>query len=204
MIASSFKGRLRLRDPTLLGPSPRLTELRAVPGVSMVDHNPGTGSLLILYDPGLTDPSAVAAALGELGPEASEALLRSCAPPDERGLQKEDRALDGAVSVLAGLLSVVASCLLHQKKFHVMAGMFILEMIGERLWHFRHRRKAGSDRAALLDEGDALDRIRALADDRDAVIVLIPRDKRGQALVIEEPARIGAKGEDGDDLLPKH
>ncbi len=63
-------GRLRLRATVFRGLSAQAeaacAEARAMPGVSSVEHRAGTGSLLIVYEPGVAEPDAVVEAVARV------------------------------------------------------------------------------------------------------------------------------------------
>jgi hypothetical protein len=62
-------GRLRLRASVFLGADEVVVVVRArldaLPGITEVEHAPKTGSLLVLYEPGLVEPDEIVAAVAE-------------------------------------------------------------------------------------------------------------------------------------------
>jgi hypothetical protein len=162
MIVSYTNSRVRLRHPDFKDPSLSLDGLRAVKGVSKVDHNPRTGSVLVLFDQESLDPEGAMAALGELDPEALRALQEFAegqaeaaeaaegAPPQAGHQDARDKTLTETVCLVVALLSVVASGFLNRKKLHVFVGLYLLEMIGGHLWRFRHRLKGNFDLLGFL------------------------------------------------------
>ncbi|MDR2338996.1 MAG: hypothetical protein LBF40_02520 [Deltaproteobacteria bacterium] len=151
MIASSIPGRLRLRGEGLKDPSIALGGIRSLKGVNQVEHNPRTGSVLILYDPGTLDPDEAGALLSALDPELSGPVIAPEPAQDpDKGPSNGNRTMTETVGMGIALASVLVSGLLRKKKLHFMAGMFLVEMIGEHLWRFRHRLKGKFDLLGLL------------------------------------------------------
>jgi hypothetical protein len=147
MIASSSKGRLRLRHPDFFDPSLNLEAMRKVPGVAQVEHNPKTGSVLILYDPATVDLETAESVLAELDPEA----LAEGPPTDPQLLgTPPDKTLNETVGMLVCLLALTASGFFKAKKLHVMAGLFFLEMAAEHLWRLRRRARGKFDLLSFL------------------------------------------------------
>jgi hypothetical protein len=80
-------GRLRVRAEAFRdeadGPSPLRAATLAIDGVTRVDHNPRTGSVLVEYEPGVAEPDhilvEIARAAG-LAPVAEDALRRARSP----------------------------------------------------------------------------------------------------------------------------
>ncbi|MDR2405480.1 MAG: hypothetical protein LBE27_03820 [Deltaproteobacteria bacterium] len=143
MIVSSTRGRVRLRDKSFKNPALPLDKLRSLTGVSQVEHNVHTGSILVTYVPEELDLDKCAQVLGELDPEA----LKTIADGPTITLEKPpcdkdpDKTLNETIGLIIAIISVLASGFLRQKKFHVMAGMFLVEMLFEHVWRFRHRLK---------------------------------------------------------------
>jgi hypothetical protein len=145
MIVSSTKGRVRLRDQSFKNPALPLEKLRALSGVTSVDHNERTGSVLVIYNPEELDFDKCQEVLSELDPDALKSIM------DGKELSVElipgtsdkdpDKTLNETVGLIIAMVSVLASGFLRQKKFHVMAGMFLVEMLVEHVWRFRHRLK---------------------------------------------------------------
>jgi hypothetical protein len=67
----SLEGRLRIKIPRIKGAAGLAQEverrLRQSPGLEYVSANPTTGSVLILYDPGLTTQEDILSSLERLG-----------------------------------------------------------------------------------------------------------------------------------------
>jgi hypothetical protein len=153
VLVSAIKGRVRLRSLDFKKPHLDLKELKEVPGVTNVEHNPRTGSLLILYDP--TSLSALEAAkiMGKLDPTALQTYLeykeksaaRQNNKPDgqENNPNRIDKKdlWDETISLSFTLLSLVVSGFVGTKKIHILVGLFFLELVAKHLWRYRKRLK---------------------------------------------------------------
>ncbi|WP_428568133.1 MAG: HMA2 domain-containing protein [Solidesulfovibrio sp. DCME] len=143
MIASAIEGRVRFRHPFLTDPETLRAvaeQVAALPGITGVDGNPRTGSLLITHDARLktADLLAMAEAMArKVAPEAP-APARAARP---RGRLKPGQLTRrtqkfGLATCMAG---AVATGLADTKAAHLAFG---LGLAGFAAWHlFMYRRR---------------------------------------------------------------
>jgi hypothetical protein len=141
MITSFVPGRIRIRDASLKDPSLPLDGLRALQGVSQVDHNPRTGSVLVLYDPGSVDMDKAAELLSGVDPSILQAPADEPPPAWARPHRPSEatKTMNETVAMSLALAATLASGFVRSRKVHFMAGMFLVELVVEHLWRFRHR-----------------------------------------------------------------
>lgn len=96
-------GRLRVRAVVLQGEGPLVSDieraLESVAGISRVQHNPKTGSLLVEYEPGLAEPEAIVERI------ATTAGLMS--PFDPRAVRPVVRPATTVIDAARGLNAAV-------------------------------------------------------------------------------------------------
>lgn len=143
---SHVPGRLRVRDQ-LWRNAPQLTRLRQVleqvSGVRMVETNPRTGSLLVLFDPALTDAKTLLGLLGQSTPVSGSppsAQSESTPKPKRQRrsmrLQVNQAAKLGMIGSLGVSLGLAAA---GAKKGHALAGGAFLAVLAAHLTvHRRH------------------------------------------------------------------
>jgi hypothetical protein len=131
---------VRLRREAFKNPSYPIDEVEAIKGVTKVEHNPRTGSILIFYDEKVLDTMEAAKMLGKLDPDAFQTFLQYLENAEKTADVKCQSELDpwgDTISLTFALLSLVVSGFAGSKKIHILIGLFFLEMVVEHLWHNR-------------------------------------------------------------------
>lgn len=141
MIASAIEGRVRFRHPFLTDPETLRAvaeQVAALPGITAVDGNPRTGSLLVTHDTRLktADLVAMAEAMAQkLAPEAPVPAKRPSGKRKPGQLQRRTQKF-GLATCMAG---AVATGLADTKAAHLAFG---LGLAGFAAWHlFMYRRR---------------------------------------------------------------
>lgn len=109
-------GRLRFRAPTFgIDPAAACRDIRAIAGVTSVEHNACTGSITVQYDVRRLPPARLLAMLGNAGcmPRSAQARAGSSAGIEAMVQRLVELAAEHVVETLArrGALTVLA-CLL--------------------------------------------------------------------------------------------
>jgi hypothetical protein len=150
LIVSSIKGRVRLRSDRFKNPSLSLEDAKSCPGVTRVVHTPATGSVLINYDPEVLGPEKAREMLAGLDPSTLEGRGEAVRDAKDRespfakgfglfGRVLGDSPRNDAVGLTFTLLSLVVSGFMGTKKFHVMLGLFFVELVVKHVWRYRGR-----------------------------------------------------------------
>lgn len=142
MIASCIEGRLRLRHPALTDSDLLRTlaeQVAAVPGITHVEGNPRTGSLLVTHDSSLATADLVAMAESYAASQA-EALAAAPAKAPARGkpnvarIKRRTQKI-GLATCLAGAMT---TSLADAKAAHLVFG---LGLAGFAAWHLAMYRR---------------------------------------------------------------
>lgn len=128
MIVSYIPGRVRLRASALKDPENMQTILdmaKGFEGITSVTPNPATGSLLVLYDPGVISEEMLTQAAAAFEDQFPEEPQPACGPgialPDcLQGQRGENRMLLGAMGMTVGALAFGA------RAHAVIGGLFCL------------------------------------------------------------------------------
>lgn len=143
MIASAIEGRIRFRHPLLTAPETlrAVTErIAALPGITGVDGNPRTGSLLVAHDVTIKTADLVAMAeamAAELIP--AHPLPAPAAPRRARLRQGQGKRRTQKVGLAACMAGTLATGLADAKAAHLAFG---LGLAGFAAWHlYQYRRR---------------------------------------------------------------
>uniref|UniRef100_I2Q2G8 HMA domain-containing protein n=1 Tax=Desulfovibrio sp. U5L TaxID=596152 RepID=I2Q2G8_9BACT len=145
MIASCIEGRLRLRHPALTDATllrEVAEQVAALPGITGVDANPRTGSLLVTHDDSIATADLVALA-EQYAASRAEALAAAPAKPAGRKEKKKPNVAKikrrtqkiGLATCMAG---AVATGLADTKAAHLVFG---LGLAGFAAWHLTMYRR---------------------------------------------------------------
>ncbi len=143
MIASCIEGRIRFRHPALSDPELLeivTSQLAAMPGITGIEANPRTGSVLVSHDASVatSDLVAMAEALAATHAEAlaSAAPAKPARKPMPPAQLKRRTQKIGLATCMAG---AVATGLADTKAAHLTFGF---ALAGFAAWHFyMHRRR---------------------------------------------------------------
>ena len=143
MIASRIEGRIRFRHPVLTDPEFLRTvaeQVATLPGITGVDGNPRTGSLLVTHDASVHSDDLVAMAeamAAKLVPEqAALPTPKPARPGLRKGQLKRRTQKIGLATCMAGAM---ATGLADSKAAHLT---FCLGLVGFTSWHlFQYRRR---------------------------------------------------------------
>lgn len=143
MIASCIEGRIRFRHPALSDPELLeivTSQLAAMPGITEIEANPRTGSVLVSHDASVatSDLVAMAEALAATHAEAlaSVAPAKPAKKPMTPAQLKRRTQKIGLATCMAG---AVATGLADTKAAHLTFGF---ALAGFAAWHFyMHRRR---------------------------------------------------------------
>lgn len=142
-IVSSIPGRMRLRFPLLRQGGPRedlVARLQAIDGMTSVEANAVTGSLLLRYEIGRGGQSAMEACVGDalaaaLGREPG--VPRATPPARKKAAREWNRV--AKLGMLASLPVSLALAAAGSKRLHaVSGGVFTLLLLVHMAVHRRH------------------------------------------------------------------
>ncbi len=143
MIASRIEGRIRFRHPVLTDPEllrAVAEQVAALPGITGVDGNPRTGSLLVTHDASIRSDDLVAMAeamAAKLVPEQAALPAKKPARPGLRKGQLKRRTQK--IGLTACMAGAMATGLADSKAAHLT---FCLGLVGFTSWHlFQYRRR---------------------------------------------------------------
>jgi|GEM_PF-1959825 len=141
MIASCIEGRIRFRHPALCDQELLETvagQVAAMPGITGIEANPRTGSLLVTHDDSIAsaDLVAMAEAMASQNAGLIEAAARPARPKFKRGQIKRRTQKIGLATCMAGAM---ATGLADTKAAHLAFGF---ALAGFATWHlYMYRRR---------------------------------------------------------------
>ena len=143
MIASCLNGRIRFRHPALSDPE-LLTlvtgQLAQTPGITSIEANPRTGSVLITHDESVATDDLLALAQTLAAAHAETLLAAAPAKPvRKKATQGQLKRRAQKIVLAACLVGAVGTGLADTKAAHLTLG---LALAGFAAWHlFMHRRR---------------------------------------------------------------
>nr|NJM03785.1 cation transporter [Desulfobacula sp.] len=129
MILSHIPGRIRIQLPGPAELNPSLALLEETKGVTAVQANPRTLTLLAHYDPRVLPPEQITGLLEKTGPKVRK-------PARRRGPSGMRTAKRGMASCLG--VSLMAA-LLGREKIHLASGGLFTLLLGYHLYIYRKR-----------------------------------------------------------------
>ncbi|WP_300159341.1 HMA2 domain-containing protein [Solidesulfovibrio sp.] len=143
MIASRIEGRIRFRHPILTDPETIRAvaeQVAVLPGITGVEGNPRTGSLLVTHDASVASDDLVAMAeamAAKLAPEQTALpASRQARPGLRKGQLKRRTQKIGLATCMAG---AVATGLADTKSAHLAFGLGLAGFAAWHLFMFRRR-----------------------------------------------------------------
>lgn len=144
MIASRIEGRIRFRHPALTDRDLLVTitdQLANLPGITGLEANPRTGSLLVTHDARLATEElvAMATALAEQYGGPPETALPAPRPAKHRPRHGRRLRHTQQIGLASAMVATLASGLIDNKSVHLAMG---LSLAGLAAWHvFQYRRR---------------------------------------------------------------
>jgi len=143
MIASCLNGRIRFRHPALSNPE-LLTlvtnQLAQMPGITSIEANPRTGSVLVTHDESVATDDLLAMAQTLAAAHAETVLATAPAKPARKKLTRGQLTRrTQKIGLAACMAGAVGTGLTDTKAAHLTLG---LALAGFAAWHlFMHRRR---------------------------------------------------------------
>ncbi len=151
LIASHFEGRARIRDEKLTSGS-LISEVREklleMPGVSGVEANSRTGSLLVLYSAAKTGFDSIIELISEMigsyvEKETTEAGTTEkgydCCGKISLTIPPGFRKAAVNIGMLASISFSLVAIIFHLKKLHVLTGIIFVALMGDHVLERRQR-----------------------------------------------------------------
>ena len=143
MIASCIEGRIRFRHPALSDPELLeivTSQLAAMPGITEIEANPRTGSVLVSHDASVatSDLVAMAEALAAANAEAL-ATAAPAKPAKKRVTPAQLKRRTQKIGLAACMAGAVATGLADTKAAHLTFGFALAGFAAWHLYMYRRR-----------------------------------------------------------------
>jgi hypothetical protein len=143
MIASCIEGRIRFRHPALSDPDLLeivTSQLAAMPGITGVETNPRTGSVLVVHDESVASDDLVAMAEA-LAATHAEAMAEAApaTPAKKRMTPAQIKRRTQKIGLAACMAGTVATGLADTKTAHLTFGFALAGFAAWHLYMYRRR-----------------------------------------------------------------
>ncbi|OLN30266.1 Copper chaperone [Desulfovibrio sp. DV] len=143
MIASCIEGRIRFRHPALTDPDLLrivATQLAEMPGITAIEANPRTGSVLVTHDASVATDDLVAMAEA-LAATHAEALAASApaAPPRKKMTTAQLKRRTQKVGLASCMAATLVTGLADTKAAHLTFGFALAGFAAWHLYMYRRR-----------------------------------------------------------------